>query len=365
MRTALALAMKGMGTTSPNPVVGALVVKNGRIVGRGYHKYAGGPHAEVIALSQSGKKVKGATLYVTLEPCVHHGRTPPCTESILKSGIREVVVAMVDPNPLNRGKGIRRLRAKGIKVTAGVMEKQASRMNEVFRKYITERMPFVTVKVAQTLDGKIATRIGESRWITGEQARKYVQKLRSQVDAILVGVGTVRMDNPLLSVRMGYNSKKKELGRRHPARIIVDSKLRTPLGARIFQDNSPAPVIIATTGAAPKRKMWKIAQLGAKILVVRSQRNRVDLKTLMKKLAEMEITSVLIEGGGEVIASAFEEGIVDKIMFFIAPKIIGGRRAKTSVEGDGRKILKNAIAIQDTGVKRFGSDLLVSGYVAK
>lgn len=348
IRIALGLAGKAKGMTSPNPCVGAVIVKGGRIVGRGYHRFAGGPHAEIYALRQAGKKAEGATLYISLEPCSHYGRTPPCVDAIISAGVRRVVAAMKDPNPLNNGKGLRILRRNGVKADAGVLEAEARLLNEDFIKYITRKMPFVAVKAAQSLDGKIATRTGDSKWITGLEARRFAHKLRSEVDAIIVGAGTVLKDDPLLTVRLKGRVPQRrgkvplQRGKvKQPLRIILAGRSKIPSKARILNSMGGA-VLIATT---------------------REKSGRVDIRAFLKELAKMEITSVLIEGGGETIASAFEAGVVDKVYFFIAPKVIGGRGATTSVEGEGIGKVGRAIGLKRTSFRKIGDDLLIEGYV--
>jgi len=355
MRLALKLAVKAEGQTSPNPVVGALVVKNGRILGRGYHKKAGAPHAEVVAIEEAKNRAKGARLYVTLEPCSHFGRTPPCVNKIIESGIREVVVAALDPNPLNNGRGIKMLKANRIKVTSCVLEKEAKKVNEVFFKFITKRMPFVTIKLAQSLDGKIATVSGESKWISNEASRKFAQRLRAGVDAVLVGVETIIKDDPLLTCRL-------KSCKRQPFRIVVDSRLKTPPAAKIFSEDAHR-VILATTRRAPADKIKTFKGKGIKVLLIKALKKKVCLKSLLKRLAKLDITHILVEGGGEVTASCLQEGIADKAFFFVSPKIIGGRLAKTGVEGEGVKKLKDAIKLKNVKVSRFGEDILVEGYI--
>ncbi len=360
MKLALRLAIKAKGRTSPNPLVGAVIVKNDRIVGRGYHRKAGRPHAEINALNMTGERAKGATLYLNLEPCAHFGKTPPCTKRIISSGIKEVVIAMIDPNPLNCGNGVKELRKAGIEVKVGVLEKEARKINEAYTKYITTKKPFVILKTAMSLDGKIATKTGVSKWITNEKSRKYVHKLRSEADAILVGVETVLKDDPRLTSRVkgkGLRVKDKK-----PFRVVVDSRVRIPLGARVL--NKEAPTIIATTKFAPKRKTEALRKKGIEILVIKDRDKKVNLKELLKRLGELEITSLLVEGGGKINASFLENGLVDKVLFFIAPKIIGGEEALTPVEGEGIKKIKDAIKLKDINIKRFGEDVLIEGYVA-
>ena len=362
MRLALELAAKGRGRTRPNPMVGAVLVKKGRIVGQDFHRRAGQPHAEVLALRQAGTKARGATLYVSLEPCAHTGRTPPCTEAITAAGVNRVVAAMVDPNRLNRGRGLRRLRAQGIKTEVGVLEKEARALNEIFITRMTRSRPFVTVKVAQSLDGKIATRAGGSRWISGPAAREWVHRLRAQVDAILVGIQTVLKDDPRLTVRLGSRGGEEATnGRRPPIKIVLDSRLRTPVSARIFSSGSS--VILATTNGAPRGRQQALERAGAQILRLPSRNGLVDFKTLLKELSKREISHLLVEGGGQVIASAFEAGAVDRVACVIAPMVIGGKEAPTSVEGIGIPSLDRAVRLRNVKIRRLGPDFLVTGDV--
>ena len=335
MRIAIELAKKAEGMTSPNPMVGAVIVKNGRVVGRGYHKKAGLPHAEVNALRQAGSRAKGATLYVTLEPCDHFGRTPPCTTAIVKSGIERVFIAMKDPNPLNNGRGIRRLNKHGIKTGVGLFAEEAAALNRPYIKFITKGIPFVTVKVAQSLDGKIATRTGDSKWISSEESRRYVHGLRRLADAVMVGASTAKKDDPLLLSRL---SRGKQ-----PIRVIVGGRSAIPSDSRIFSDAHKAPVIVVKPAGRLRKK--------------------VDLRKLLTVLAKRDITNILVEGGGELIASLVEEKLVDRFLVFVAPKIIGGRDAKTAVEGSGIESIKNAIKLKNVSVKRFKEDLLIEAEV--
>ncbi|MDP3730652.1 MAG: bifunctional diaminohydroxyphosphoribosylaminopyrimidine deaminase/5-amino-6-(5-phosphoribosylamino)uracil reductase RibD [Candidatus Omnitrophota bacterium] len=330
MALAIKLAKKAEGMTSPNPIVGAIVVKNGRIVGRGYHKGPGLAHAEINAFRQSGTKARGATLYVTLEPCCHFGRTPPCTDAVIKSGIKRVVAAMIDPNPVNNGSGIRELKRHGIKTEVGSLAEDAMAMNRPYIKFITKRIPFVTVKVAQSLDGKIATRTGDSKWISSDDSRRYVHELRRMSDAVMVGANTVKMDDPLLLSRIRG---------KQPVRVIVSGRSGISSGAKVFSDPNKSPVIVV----GPCGRSGK----------------KVDLNKLMKALAKRDITNVLVEGGGELIASLVKEGLVDRFLVFVAPKIIGGRDAKTAVEGDGIEKIKDAVILKNISVKRFKSDILI------
>lgn len=354
MDLAIKLSLKAKGLTSPNPLVGAVVVKNNTIVGRGYHKKAGLAHAEIAALEQAGAKAKGATLYVTLEPCAHFGRTPPCVDRIVKSGVKEVIIGMVDPNPLNNGKGINLLKQNKIKVQVGFREDKLRQSNEAFIKYITEKTPFVTAKIAESIDGKIATRTGDSKWITSDKSRAYAHRLRGEFDAIMVGVNTVLRDNPKLDA---WFSKKQ------PVKIIIDSQLSTPQKANIF--SSGANVIIVTLPSAPGQETENRKALAqkAKILEVKEKDGQINLKSMMKKLAQLEIANILVEGGGTLMGSLFDEALVDKILFFIAPKIIGGRGAISSVMGTGVARVDKAVNIKDLSVKHVGGDLLLEGYV--
>ncbi|MDO8684282.1 MAG: bifunctional diaminohydroxyphosphoribosylaminopyrimidine deaminase/5-amino-6-(5-phosphoribosylamino)uracil reductase RibD [Armatimonadota bacterium] len=349
MRLALKLARRGR--TSPNPMVGAVVVKDGEVVGRGYHPKAGMPHAEVYALEQAGAKAKGATLYVTLEPCSHFGRTPPCADAVIKSGVKRVVAAMADPNPKVAGHGLDALQKAGIDVTVGMLENEARRLNEAYIKFITTGFPFVTLKMAMTLDGKIAAHTGDSKWISGEKARLMVHRMRSNADAVVVGAGTVLMDNPLLTARGGNID-------RQPARVVVDELARLPANAQVL-NNSGGQVIIATTRLADKAKLRKLEAAGARILVLEEQDGLVDMAALSKSLAEMGLTNVLLEGGGELSASALAAKLVDKVVMFIAPKIIGGRSAKSPVEGAGAAKIAEALRLVDMKTRKCGEDIMV------
>ena len=354
MNLAMRLALRARGRTSPNPMVGALVVKNGRIVGRGYHEKAGMSHAEIIALDEAARFAKGATLYVTLEPCAHFGRTPPCVDRIIKSRVKEVIVGMVDPNPLNNGRGINIIRRQRIKVRAGFLEDKLRKMNEAFIKYISKRMPFVTVKVAQSLDGRIATRRGDSKWITSDKARIYSHRIRRNYDAIMVGVNTVLRDNPKLDT---WFSK------RHPIKIVVDSQLSTPADSNIFSASSQAIIVTLPSKPGQETENRKILSQKAKILEVKEKAGQINLKSMMKKLVQLEIANILVEGGGTLIGSLFDEGLVDKILFFVSPKIIGGKEAISSVMGKGVSRIDKAIKLKDIELRRFGEDFLVEGYV--
>ena len=350
MAEALRLAKNGMGRTSPNPMVGAVIVKNGRIIASGWHRKAGTPHAEIHALNMAGELAKDATMYVTLEPCAHFGRTGPCADALIKAGIKRVAVAMLDPNPIVRGKGIEKLKAAGIEVTLGVLEGKARKLNEVFCKWVSTGLPFVILKTAMTLDGKIATKYGESKWITGEIARERVHKLRDRVDAIIIGIGTVLKDNPSLTTRLPDGEGK------NPLRVILDSKAKIPLDSKVLTDKA-ANTLVAVSNNAPKERMEEILKTGAEVVVV--GQDRVDIKELLKILGEREITSVLVEGGGEVNFSFAREKLFDRIYAFVAPKILGGVQSKTAVEGDGFHSLSDAALLENLEVEKIGEDLLI------
>ena len=353
MREALRIARNAEGRTSPNPLVGAVIVKDGKIIAEGWHRQAGTPHAEIHALNMAGDLARGATLYVTLEPCSHFGRTPPCAQAIINAGISRVVAAMSDPNPKVAGRGFELLRAAGVEVEVGLLEAEARRLNEVFIKWITRRLPFVTMKFACTLDGKIATVAGESQWISGSESRRFTHHLRDINNAILVGVGTVLADNPSLTTRFVEG--------KNPVRVIVDSKARTPLESKVVTDKS-ARTILAVTENAPADKISALKSRGVEVITAGNS-ERVDLESLMHALAEREITSVLVEGGGTIHFSLLRARLVDKVFAFIAPKIIGGSRALSAVEGAGFAKLSDAVELNDITATTLGEDILISGYV--
>ena len=356
MNLALRLASKAKGRTAPNPMVGAVLVRGSRVVAIGYHRQAGLPHAEVEALRRAGARARGSTLYVTLEPCNHYGRTPPCCDAILHAGVSRVVIASRDPNPITDGRGIGRLRQRGIRVTTGVLEREARRLNEPFYKVMSAHMPFVIAKVGQSLDGKIATTSGESRWITSPAARRLTHQWRGRADAILVGINTVLRDDPLLSVR-GITHRPDR-----PIKIIVDSRLRIPPTAKCLSMKSPAPTLVATTVQAHARRR-ALAHRGVEVLMFRPHHGRVPLRLLFRRLVDRGIHSLLIEGGGEVLASAFAERLVDRIAFLVAPILIGGREAPSSVAGQGISRLARAIQLDEVSARRVGPDLCVEARV--
>jgi diaminohydroxyphosphoribosylaminopyrimidine deaminase/5-amino-6-(5-phosphoribosylamino)uracil reductase len=356
MKNVLRLARKGQGRTSPNPMVGAILVKNRRIIGEGYHAKAGEAHAEIVALERAGEKAKGATLYLNLEPCTHYGRTPPCAPRVIGAGVKRVVIGMKDPNPLVQGKGIAGLVAAGLAVEVGILEKECRILNEVFCKYIVKKEPFVIVKAAATLDGKIATRTGDSKWISSEVSRRWVHRLRNQVDGIVVGIGTVLKDNPLLTARIR--------GGRDPLRVVLDSRLRIPENARILK-TSPSKVIIATSRAAPDEKVKRLEKRGVRVLILKSRSERVDLKSFVARLGAMGLTSLMVEGGSEVNGSFLDEGLVDKLILFVAPKLIGDIRAPSIFGGKGVAKIGEVRDLRDVNVRRMGGDILIEGYLNK
>jgi diaminohydroxyphosphoribosylaminopyrimidine deaminase/5-amino-6-(5-phosphoribosylamino)uracil reductase len=357
MKRALELAEKGAGYTNPNPLVGAVIVKDGRIIGEGYHEIYGSHHAEVNAFRNAIEEVKGATMYVTLEPCSHYGKTPPCAKAIVEKGIKKVIIGLKDPNPLVSGKGIKILEDNGIEVVTGILEEEGKKLNEIFLKYITTKLPFCIMKTAMTLDGKIAAYTGDSKWITGELSRRYVHELRHRMAGIMVGIGTVLADDPMLTTRLEDGEGSD------PIRIIIDSSARIPLEAKVLNLNSKAGAIIAATEKADKEKLKAIEEKGAEIIITPTKNNAVDLSFLMKTLGEKKIDSILLEGGSKINYAALEEGIVDKVNAFIAPKIIGGDGAKTPVGGKGKAYMKEAINLKDIEVHHFGSDIMIEGYL--
>ncbi len=356
MRRALELAARAEGLTSPNPVVGAVVVKDGSVIGEGYHRAAGSLHAEVEALRAAGARARDATLYVTLEPCTHQGRTGPCVPVLLASGIGRVVIATADPNPTVNGRGIAALTEAGVEVGVGILEAEARQLNRAFFTYMNARRPFVTLKAGLSLDGKIAAWDRTSRWITGDPARQEAHRLRSRADAIAVGIGTVLADDPLLTVRL------PETWPREPLRIVVDSRARTPLTARMLTAGRPERTLIAVTRLAPPDRIQMLQARGATVLVLPARDGRVDLPALLKVLAEREVTSLLLEGGGELNAGFLEAGLVDRVALFVAPLLVGGTRAPSLVGGAGRS-LKEAFCLSGVSVRRVGDDLLIEADV--
>lgn len=354
MKLALELAEKGKGKVNSNPMVGAVIVKNEKIIGQGYHKCYGEAHAEINAFNSVVKDISGSTMYVTLEPCSHYGKTGPCVNKIIENKISKVVVGSLDPNPIVSGTGVKKLREAGVEVIVGVLEEECKKLNEVFMKYIVCKKPFITLKSAMSLDGKIATAKGESKWITGEKARREVHKLRNEVLGIMVGVNTIIKDNPELTCRL-KNGK-------NPIRIVVDSTLRIPISSNVVTDVNKARTIVATTNVSDKNKILELENLGVEVLIIKSKDKRVDLNELVAKLGELNIDSILLEGGSTLSFSAINSGIVDKLQIYISPKIIGGELSKTPVGGSGIELLSDAFKVEDLTSKFVGEDILLEGY---
>ncbi len=352
MRRALRLAIKGLGRTSPNPMVGSVVVsRGGKLLGEGYHAKAGEPHAEILALRAAGKKAKGATLYITLEPCVHFGRTPPCALAVIEAGVKRVVIGTKDPNPLVAGKGIRKLRRAGIEVTVGVLSEQCVSLNDGYNKFITTGLPLVTLKLASTLDGRIATNSGESKWITGAKSRRLVHEMRSRHDAVMVGAGTAIKDDPRLNVRGVKGSVD-------PTRVVIDTRLRISPGAKVLKKG--APVIIYCSRRAAKKKQEALRALGATVVAVTETKDGLSLKTVLRDLARRGVTSVMIEGGASLAASAIKAKLVDRVKIFYAPKLLGSD-ALPMIGALKIAKLKSAPEIKEMKVRRIGEDILIEG----
>lgn len=393
MKRALELAKHGEGHTAPNPLVGAVIVKDGQIIGEGWHAVYGGPHAEIMAFQSLNASAEGATLYVTLEPCSHFGKTPPCVDAIIAHKISKVVVAMLDPNPLVSGRGVQKLTDHGITVQTGILESESADLNEPFLKFITSGCPLIVVKTAMTLDGKLASATGDSKWISNAASRQLVHKMRNKYSGIMVGIGTVLADDPSLTTRldaadqdvaaadvaadtihkafltsMSIEDVAADTIHRtvNPHRIIVDTHARTPLTAKVLNlPDSKAMTIIATTELAPLENRLALEAKGAIVLTLPSKEGHVDLKALMTKLGEMHIDSVLVEGGSELNFSLFNEQLVDRVFAFIAPKIIGGRNAKTPVAGEGIAMMRDAIQLENVKVSMIASDILIEATVKK
>ena len=346
MRRALELAERGRGKTSPNPRVGAVVVRNGKRISEGHHPYFGGPHAEVVALQKAGKRAEGSTLYVTLEPCSSWGKTPPCVEAVIASGVASVVVGSLDPNPRNHRLGIARLKKAGIRVRVGILKDAMEKQNQTFFKAMRTGLPFVTLKMAQSLDGKIATRTGESRWISAEPARQKVHELRSLADAVLVGKNTALLDNPRLQ---GVNGRVDK-----PWRIVMDPELRISSRARVFQ--GPQLTLVAVSEKRIKQISKRSAKQGRVLLPVTERSGRLEFRSLLKQLVSLGVHHLLVEGGGETAWSLLRQGFVDRLIWIVAPKIVGGRNAKTSVEGEGVDRLREAIPLRWEKIYRLGPD---------
>lgn len=360
MERAISLAKLALGQVSPNPAVGAVIVNDGDIVGQGYTQPPGGAHAEIMALKDAGDRASGGVLYVTLEPCCHFGRTPPCTQAIIAAGIKEVHAAMIDPNPIVNGKGLQELEKAGIKTFQGEHAEDASEVVESYVKYITTGKPFVTIKYAMSLDGKIATRTGDSKWISGDESRRYVHMLRFVSDAIMVGVNTVLQDDPQLTARCGYRGG---MSKKQPLRVILDVGARTPLSARIF--NEPGNVLMVVGEKVSSAQKNDYAQSGAEVLVLPSKKGLLDLEQLLTILGKKQITSLLVEGGATLLGSLCDANLVDKATVFIAPIIIGGEKARTAVGGTGTEKVVNSLSLERIKTRRSDNDMMFTGYIRR
>ena len=358
MAYSLSLAELALGYTSPNPAVGAVIVRDGIVVGLGHTQQCGSEHAEVMALNQAGEMARGATLYVTLEPCCHHGKTPPCTDAIINSGISEVHVAVIDPNPAVNGKGLNILEAAGIKTDVGEYEDKASEINEGYFKYITTGIPFVIAKFAMSLDGKIATRIGDSKWITSDESRNYAHGQRHIVDAVMVGANTVITDDPQLTTR-GYSGKGGRT-KLQPLRVIIDGKGRVPTDARVFSE--PGKTLVAVSDTRENREKLKIKREGTEYIAFKSKDCMIDLGEVLQFLGKRQITTVMVEGGSKLLGYFFDNDLVDKVLAFIAPLIIGGAEAKTAVGGEGVDKISQALRLHNVKLEKIGEEMLISGY---
>ncbi len=354
IKKALRLAKKGAGKVSPNPLVGSVIVKDGKIVGEGYHSCFGQAHAEVVAIAAAGEQAKSATLYVNLEPCCHWGKTPPCTDAIIKAGIKRVVVGMVDPNPLVNQQGIKILADNGIEVTTGVEQQACAKLNKVFIKFITQKLPYVTLKIAQSIDGRIATANGHSQWITSDAARKFAHRLRANAEVVVVGVQTVINDNPQLTVRMVRG--------KNPLRLVLDSTLRIPITSHLLTDSFTNKTIIATTTSADSQKIQQIKNAGAHIWQIDAdENNQISIPALLKKIAQAGLSSVLVEGGAEVTTSFLQKKMADEIVIAVAPKILGA--GIEAIGHLGIQSVDQALSLEPVKYKFAGSDLIISGIV--
>lgn len=360
MTEALRLAAKGRGTASPNPMVGAVVVKQGQIVGQGFHLRPGFPHAEILALKQAGARARGATLYVTLEPCCHlNKRTPPCAPEVIRSGVSYVVIAMTDPNPSVKGRGVAALRRAGLSVTVGVGRRDAEELNQAYSYWVSTKRPYVTLKAGMTLDGKIATAAGESKWITGPQSRAEVHRLRAQMDAVLVGVVTVLTDDPALTARTGPHLKK--LVSRQPLRVVVDSSLRIPLRAQVLSNQKRSKTLVATTDSADASRKQALVKRGIEVLTLPSLRGKVSLSALMRELGQRGMTSLLVEGGGELHAAMLKAKLVQHVCLYVAPVLLGGDDAKSVIGGTSPSKLTSVFRLRNVKTRSVGNDLVMEG----
>ena len=358
MKMALKMSLQGLGFVNPNPLVGAVIVRDGKVIGKGYHAFFGGPHAEINAIQNATGNIEGATIYVTLEPCNHQGKTPPCTKRLIEEKFYRVVIGMKDPNVLVNGKGIDQLQKAGIKVDTGVLENEIEAINEVYTKFITTKKPFCCLKTAMTLDGKISTFSGESKWISNKKSRKYVHSIRHQYAAILVGVNTIIKDNPLLTARSENENKS------NPIRIIADSNGRTPLDSAVLNTRE-AKTIIAVTKNANGKFIETIKEKGVEIIICPENNKKADIEFLIKELGKRGIDSVLLEGGSTLNFSAIQAGIVDKVISFISPKMFGGETANTPIGGAGFENITDAITLNIDNIHRFDDDLMITSYIIK
>ncbi len=357
MKEALRLAKRGLGRTSPNPMVGAVIVRKGRVVASGYHRKAGHNHAEVEALEKmKGRVTAGDSMYVTLEPCNHHGRTPPCTEAILRSGLKRVIIGMLDPNPTVSGGGSEFLKKRGIEVESGVLESECAKLNEVYLKSVTTGNPFVIAKSALTMDGWTATSTGHSKWITNERSRRFVHRLRDRVDGLMVGVGTIIRDDPMLTTRL-TNKRGRD-----PIRIIVDTHLRIPHNARVINHDSPSMTLIAVGDNVSKRLINEIERDKVSTVICPTRHGRIDIAALMEILGSMPVTSLLVEGGSTIMGTMIRERMIDKFYIFKAPKIMGGSDGVPMASGKGPEQMDESLVIKNIKVRRFGDDILIRGY---
>ena len=355
MKRALELAIKGVGMVNPNPMVGAVIVKDNKVIGEGFHEKYGHAHAERNAVKNAVEDIEGATVYVTLEPCAHYGKTPPCVDLLIEKKVRKVVIGMLDPNPLVAGKSIKKLKENNIEVKVGVKEKECRKLNEVFIKYITTKKPFVIMKAGISIDGKIATSSGESKWITSERSRLHSHELRNRMSGIMVGINTVLSDDPSLTYRGEHKGKD-------PLRIIIDSTLKVPFESKVIKYNNNN-TIVACVENTDLIKKEKLEKMGVKIIETKSKKGKVDLQEVVEKLGKEKIDSILLEGGGTLNFSALKEGIVDKVRFYIAPKIIGGENSKNSVSGQGFYNLDDCVNLKDMSYEQMGNEIVVEGYI--
>lgn len=357
MREALALAARARGLVSPNPMVGAVVVSKGKVVGRGFHEKYGEAHAEVNALREAGDLARGATLYCSLEPCCHQGKTPPCTRAVIGSGIKRVVIAMEDPNPKVAGQGVEELRAAGIEVVSGLLTREARMLNEFFVTYHELKRPFVTIKWAMTLDGRTGTDSNHSRWISNEASRQYVHELRGWHDAILIGIGTILADDPMLNVRI------ENYAGRQPVRVVVDGDLSIPRRARMLRERDVGPVILVTTNHAPEAARKALEEDGHRVVILDGSRRLIDMRQLLEFLASEKITSVLAEGGRQIHTSLLKLDLVDKVVAYVSPKIVGGTELRSPVEGLGLTKMDKALVLKHPKWRAFNEDMCVEGYL--